>query len=62
MAVVFQWLVRLTAAVIVLIVLGVGMVYYLASRSLPNYDARVRVPAISAPLERASLASSDKAP
>ena len=51
MAVVFQWLVRLTAAVIVLIVLGVGMVYYLASRSLPNYDARVRVPAISAPVE-----------
>ncbi|GGX62332.1 penicillin acylase [Tateyamaria omphalii] len=51
MAVVFQWLVRLTAALIVLAVLGVGMVYYLASRSLPNYDARVRVPAISAPVE-----------
>ncbi|APX11582.1 penicillin acylase family protein [Tateyamaria omphalii] len=51
MAVVFQWLVRLTAALIVLAVLAVGMVYYLASRSLPNYDARVRVPAISAPVE-----------
>lgn len=51
MAVVFQWLVRLTAGVIVLAVLGIGMVYYLASRSLPNYDARVRVPAISAPVE-----------
>ncbi|WP_299768226.1 penicillin acylase family protein [uncultured Tateyamaria sp.] len=51
MAVVFQWLVRLTAGVIVLVVLGVGMVYYLAARSLPNYDARVRVPVISAPVE-----------
>ncbi|WP_299741682.1 penicillin acylase family protein [uncultured Tateyamaria sp.] len=51
MAVVFQWLVRLTAGVIVLAVLGVGMVYYLAARSLPNYDARVRVPVISAPVE-----------
>ena len=51
MAVVFQWLVRLTAALIVLAVLGVGMVYYLAARSLPNYDARVRVPVISAPVE-----------
>ncbi|MCB4380119.1 penicillin acylase family protein, partial [Synechococcus sp. MU1644] len=37
--------------VIVLVVLGVGMVYYLAARSLPNYDARVRVPVISAPVE-----------
>lgn len=51
MAVVFQWLVRATAAVIVIAVLGVLGVYYLASRSLPNYDAVVRVPAISAPVE-----------
>ncbi|MEM8655210.1 MAG: penicillin acylase family protein [Pseudomonadota bacterium] len=51
MAVVFQWLVRLTAALIVIAVLGVAMVYYLAARSLPNYDARVRVPMISAPVE-----------
>lgn len=51
MAIVFQWLVRLCAALILLAVLGVGMVYYLAARSLPNYDAIVRVPAISAPVE-----------
>ncbi|WP_299140999.1 penicillin acylase family protein [uncultured Tateyamaria sp.] len=51
MAVVFQWLVRITAALIVLAVLGVAMVYYLASRSLPNYDAVVRVPNITAPVE-----------
>ncbi|WP_415920684.1 penicillin acylase family protein [Tateyamaria sp. SN6-1] len=51
MAVVFQWLVRLTAGVVVLVVLGVAMIYYLASRSLPDYDAVVRVPAITAPVE-----------
>ena len=51
MAVVFQWLVRLTAGLIVLAVLGVGMIYYLASRSLPNYDATLRVQGISAPAE-----------
>lgn len=51
MAFVFQWLVRATAAMIVIAVLGVMMVYYLASRSLPDYDAVVRVPAISAPVE-----------
>jgi penicillin G amidase len=51
MALVFRWLVRLTAALIAIAVLGVGMIYYLASRSLPNYDATVRVAAISAPVE-----------
>jgi penicillin amidase len=51
MAVVFQWLVRATTALIVLAVLGIVLVYYLASRSLPEYDAVVRVPAISAPVE-----------
>ncbi len=51
MAQVFQWLVRATAALIVLAVLAVGLVYYLASRSLPDYNSIVRVPAISAPVE-----------
>ena len=51
MAVVFQWLVRITAGFIMLSVLGVGMVYYLASRSLPDYDAVVRVPGVTAPVE-----------
>ncbi|WP_299686786.1 penicillin acylase family protein [uncultured Tateyamaria sp.] len=51
MAVVFQWLVRITAGFIVLTVLGVSMIYYLASRSLPDYDAVVRVPAVTAPVE-----------
>lgn len=51
MAVVFQWLVRLTAVLIVLAVLAIALVYYLAARSLPNYDAVVRVPGISATVE-----------
>ena len=51
MAVVFHWLVRVTAGLIVLAVLCVGMIYYLAARSLPNYDAVVRVPAITSPVE-----------
>jgi penicillin amidase len=51
MAVVFQWLVRLTAALIVLVVLAMSLAYYLASRSLPHYDAIVRVPGISDTIE-----------
>ncbi|MEO0765162.1 MAG: penicillin acylase family protein [Pseudomonadota bacterium] len=51
MAVVFQWLVRLAAVLIVLSVLAISLVYYLASRSLPNYDAVVRVPGISDTIE-----------
>ncbi|MEM6760578.1 MAG: penicillin acylase family protein [Pseudomonadota bacterium] len=51
MAVLFQWLVRLTAAAIVLCTIALAMVYYLAARSLPDYNAVVRVPAISAPVE-----------
>lgn len=51
MAVVFQWLVRLTAGLIVLAVLGVGMIYYLASRSLPDYDATLQVDGLAAETE-----------
>ena len=51
MALVFQWLVRLTAGLIVLAVLGVGMIYYLASRSLPDYDATLRVDGLAAETE-----------
>ena len=51
MAVVFQWLVRLAAVLIVLSVVAISLVYFLASRSLPNYDAVVRVPGISDTIE-----------
>ena len=47
----FQWLLRITSGLIGLIVLAIVVVYYLASRSLPDYQKTLRVPAISAPVE-----------
>ncbi len=51
MALVFRWLVRLAAALIVLGVASVTLVYWLASRSLPDYDDIVQVPGIQTPIE-----------
>lgn len=51
MALVFQWLIRLAAALIGLAVLAAFLVYYLASRSLPDYDATLDVPGLNAPVE-----------
>lgn len=48
---VFKWLVRLTAVLIGLAVFAVAIVYYLASRSLPEYTATVRVPVLQSPVE-----------
>ncbi len=47
----FQWLVRLAGALILLAALAVGMVYYLASRSLPDYDKTLATTGLSAPVE-----------
>ncbi|MFK7881252.1 penicillin acylase family protein [Roseobacter sp.] len=38
MGLIFRWLMRLAATLVVCVVLGVVIVYYLASRSLPEYD------------------------
>ncbi len=51
MALIFTWLIRLTVALITLSVAIVGLVYWLASRSLPDYTDTVEVPGISAPVE-----------
>ncbi|MEO0390134.1 MAG: penicillin acylase family protein [Pseudomonadota bacterium] len=48
---VFIWLVRIAGGMIVCIVLAVLAVYYLAGRSLPDYDRTVRVAGISEPVE-----------
>ena len=48
---VFRWLIRITVGLIVLSVLTVCLIYWLASRSLPDYDATVEVPNLSAPVE-----------
>ncbi|MBJ6371568.1 penicillin acylase family protein [Sedimentitalea arenosa] len=51
MSIVFRWLLRLAVVMIAMIVLAVGLVYYLASRSLPEYDRTVNVADLSAPVE-----------
>lgn len=51
MALVFKWLMRLTATAVVLVVLGVSLVYYLASRSLPDYDKTLELPYLTAEVE-----------
>jgi penicillin amidase len=47
----FTWLLRLTTGLVFLIVLAVVVVYYLASRSLPDYDKTLLVSDITAPVE-----------
>jgi penicillin amidase len=51
MALLFRLAFRLTASVLVLAVLSLLMVYYLASRSLPDYDKSLTVQGISAPVQ-----------
>lgn len=51
MATVFRWLLRLCMAAVVLAVLAVVGVYYLASRSLPEYTKTLVVGGLSAPVE-----------
>ena len=51
MALVFRWLLRLAGGLILLIMAAVGLVYYLASQSLPDYDKTLSVDGVSAPVE-----------
>ncbi len=51
MAILFRWLMRLITALIVLAVLGVGLVYYLGSRSLPQYEQSFTGAGISSDVE-----------
>ena len=51
MAIFIKWLFRLSGALIVLLVLAILVVYYLASRSLPDYTKSLEVKGISAPIE-----------
>ncbi|WP_417721368.1 penicillin acylase family protein [Salipiger sp.] len=43
MATLFRWLLRLASAAILMSLIAVGLVYYLASRSLPDYDKTLAV-------------------
>ncbi|MEJ1999193.1 MAG: penicillin acylase family protein, partial [Maritimibacter sp.] len=47
----FKWSVRIVSALLILTVLALGFIYYLAARSLPDYNATSQVRGISAPLE-----------
>ena len=51
MALVFRWLIRLAAGLLVLSVLVVTAVYWLASRSLPDYNAEIEVPNLERTVE-----------
>lgn len=51
MGLLFRWLMRLAATLILLLVLGTGLVYFLASQSLPDYDKDIALPGLSAPVE-----------
>ncbi|WP_299983084.1 penicillin acylase family protein [uncultured Ruegeria sp.] len=51
MGLVFRWLVRLTTGLILLTVAAVGLIYFLASQSLPEYDQSLEVEGITAPVE-----------
>ena len=51
MGLLFRWLMRLAASLILMVVLGAGLVYFLASQSLPDYDKDIALPGLSAPVE-----------
>ncbi len=51
MALIFRWLVRFAAFLVILSVLAIALVYWLASRSLPDYTDDVAVRGVSAPVE-----------
>ncbi|KPP91058.1 MAG: penicillin amidase [Rhodobacteraceae bacterium HLUCCA08] len=51
MALIFRWLVRIASALILLFVGAIALVYYFASRSLPDYNAEYQVAALTAPVE-----------
>ena len=46
-----KWLFRIAAGVVVLAVLSVAVLYMLLARSLPDYDKRLSVAGITAPVE-----------
>lgn len=51
MSIAFRWLLRLAMGLVGLTVLIVGLVYYLASQSLPDYNQTVAVTGLDAPVE-----------
>ncbi|SHK30441.1 penicillin amidase [Shimia gijangensis] len=46
-----QWLLRIAGAMLVIALLAMTLIYFLASRSLPEYDKTLRSNGVSAPVE-----------
>jgi penicillin amidase len=51
MPVILKWLLRIAGGLVVLAVIALGVVYMLLARSLPDYDKRLAVTGITAPVE-----------
>ncbi|WP_412070688.1 penicillin acylase family protein [Pseudooceanicola nanhaiensis] len=51
LGIVFRWLLRIATALVALVALGAVVVYFLAARSLPEYDKTLVVPGITAEVE-----------
>ncbi|MFV2052768.1 penicillin acylase family protein [Aliiroseovarius sp. YM-037] len=51
MAQVFRWLLRIVVVLLLLIALTIGVVYHLASKSLPPYNAEYDVASVNQPFE-----------
>ncbi len=51
MVTVFRWLLRITLGALLVLFAGLALVWYFASRSLPDYDATEEVAGLTAPVE-----------
>lgn len=51
MVTLFRWLFRITVALVVLGVAGLSLIWWFASRSLPDYNGRYEVAGLSGPVE-----------
>ncbi len=51
MGLVFRWLIRIATGLILLALAAIGLVYFLASQSLPEYNQTVGVQGLNAPVE-----------
>jgi penicillin amidase len=51
MPVILKWLLRIAGGLVVLALVAIGGIYLLLARSLPDYDKRLAVSGISAPVE-----------
>ena len=47
----FRWLLRIFAALVLAAAGGLGLAYYFAARSLPDYNATYRIDGLTAPVE-----------